>query len=90
MDHSIISIREFVYKAVREIGGGQPVAHGEALICREGYIVGHHGYRSRMKSSSVLDGGSGVSNLVYTREHLASRWVRGTSRPRGRGSAAFS
>jgi hypothetical protein len=41
MDRSIISIREFVLKAVTELGAGQPAGRREAILCRDGYIVGH-------------------------------------------------
>ncbi len=41
MDHSIISIREFVQQAVAELGGSQAVARGEALLCRDDFVVGH-------------------------------------------------
>lgn len=40
MDRSIISIREFVQQAVAELGGSQSVACGEALLCRDDYVVG--------------------------------------------------
>ena len=41
MDRSIISIRESVAKAVGEFRSDPPAGRGEAILCRDGYLVGH-------------------------------------------------
>jgi hypothetical protein len=41
MNCSIISIRESVLRAVVELGADLPSGHREAILCRDGYIVGH-------------------------------------------------
>ena len=41
MDRSIFSIRESVANAVGKLRSDPPAGRGEAILCRDGYVVGH-------------------------------------------------
>jgi hypothetical protein len=41
MDRSLVWIRESLLKAVGELGVDPPSGPSEAILCRDGYIVGH-------------------------------------------------